>query len=384
METLLWISIAALAFIYVGYGILITVLNKLLNNKPQVTTPQTYPSIAILIAAYNEEEVIDLKLQNTTALDYQGSVTVYVISDGSTDNTNQIVGNHPQVTLLWQAARRGKSAAINRAMPFIKEEITVFTDANVMLEKNALIALAQSYNNDKVGGVSGEKVVEKDDRAAAASTEGAYWKYESFLKRQDARLYSIAGAAGELFSIRTHLFQAIPEDTLLDDFIIAMNIIKQGYTVKYAPEAKAVEKPSFDIEEEYKRKVRIAAGGLQASIRCAAIMNPFIYGIFAFQFIVHRVSRWTVAPLFILLAFISNVFLLGQGSFYQILLLLQLSFHLAALAGWYFNTIGKKVKLLYIPFYFDFMHYCVVLGWIRYLKGNQSAAWQKATRLSYS
>jgi cellulose synthase/poly-beta-1,6-N-acetylglucosamine synthase-like glycosyltransferase len=385
-EIILWVSILGLIFIYAGYGLVVAAINKF---KPTVrdanVAESELPEVSILIAAFNEEEIIKEKIENTLSLHYPDQkLKLYVVSDGSTDKTNEIVSGFKNVTLLYQPARKGKSAAINRAMQFIQEPVTVFTDANVMINKEGIVAIARHYANEKIGGVSGEKVVMHDERAAAASTEGVYWKYESFLKKQDARLYSIAGAAGEMFSIRTSLFEIIPEDTLLDDFQISMNIIRKGYRVIYEPAAFASENPSLNIAEEYKRKVRIAAGGIQIIERNTDIFNPFNYGIFSFQFLIHRVTRWTIAPVFIVTALLSNMFLINYSNFYTILFVLQLAFHLAALAGWQLGNRQIKVKALHVPFYFEFMHYCVVMGWIRYFKGNQKATWQKATRLSYN
>ena len=385
-KIVLWISLGGLAGIYAGYGIVIVLLNAFKSKTPQLAiSEELLPEVAILIAAFNEEEIIGTKIENALALNYPAEkLKLYVVSDGSSDNTNQIVSAYQNVNLLFQQARRGKSAAINRAMPFITQPITIFTDANVMISKDAVRAIVNHYANPKVGGVSGEKVVMHDERATAASTEGLYWKYESFLKKQDAILYSIAGAAGEMFSIRTSLFETLPEDTLLDDFTLAMDIIRKGCQVKYEPSALACENPSLNIDEEYKRKVRIAAGGMQTIIRNLDILNPLHYGIFSFQFLIHRVSRWTIAPVFIIAAFLSNLFLVAESSVYTELFMAQLVFHLSALTGWYLSNRQIKIKALHVPFYFEFMHYCVVMGWIRYFKGTQQATWQKSTRLSYN
>ena len=204
------------------------------------------------------------------------------------------------------------------------------------------------------------------------------------MKKEDARLYSLVGAAGELFSIRTKLFKPVQEDTLLDDFMISMDIVRQGYKIDYEPEAFASETPSFNIQEEQVRKVRIAAGGIQSVIRNVDLCNPFVYGIVSLQFLIHRVSRWTITPVLIVTAFISNFLLLDEGMLYSVLFLLQLLFHSAAFTGYYLNKKQIKVRALHLPFYFDFMHYCVVLGWFRYYNGKQKATWQKATRLSYN
>ena len=386
MILIFWTSVIGILFIYAGYPVVLFLLSKIKGKtETQSYAGSILPEVAIVIAAYNEEDIIKAKIENTMALDYPGEkLKIYVVADGSNDATAAIALQYDGVTVLHQYERKGKSAAINRVMKFVKEPITVFTDANVMINTDALLALVKQYNNSKTGAVSGEKVVMHDDRAAAASTEGAYWKYESYVKRKDAELSTIVGAAGELFSVRTALFEEIAEDTLLDDFMISMSIVRKGYSVKYEPKALASEKPSFNIEEEYKRKVRIAAGGIQSIQRNLDFCNPLRHGLVSFQFLIHRVSRWTVAPVFIVAAFVANLFLIGQSSTYTAIFFLQVIFHLAALTGYYFSTRQVKVKLLHIPFYFDFMHYCVVMSWFRYSRGKQKAVWQKATRLSYN
>ncbi|MBL0104577.1 MAG: glycosyltransferase [Bacteroidetes bacterium] len=187
METLLIISLFLLFVIYAGYGIAIAVYNRLnpFSRNNQTIEGFELPEVAVLVAAYNEEDVIEDKIHNTLNLDYPSSkLKMYVISDGSTDRTNEIVSRYPEVTLIYQPIRKGKSAAINRAIPFIKESIVVFTDANVKISGSGIRELCVEYADARVGGVSGEKVVLKDERAAAASTEGMYWKYESFLKKK--------------------------------------------------------------------------------------------------------------------------------------------------------------------------------------------------------
>ena len=381
---LFWFSIATLTFVYVFYGIGIWLYNKVFrSNTPGFSESSEFPDVAFVIAAYNEEEVIRQKLHNTLALDYPAEkLVIYVISDGSTDKTNAIVEEFPEVKLLWRPQRKGKTAAINRVLPFITQPITIFSDANVMVNQNAIKEMVKHYRLPLVGGVSGEKRVETADHENASSTEGIYWKYESFLKREDARLNTLVGAAGELFSIRTNLFIPVPEDTLLDDFTISMNIIKQGYNIAYEPDAYASESPSLNITEEYKRKVRIGAGGLQSVLRFPEFLNPFHYGVVSFQYIFHRFSRWIISPILIPLVFILNGYLMNNSPIYLSMFLAQSLFHLAALLGWFFERKALRLKLLYIPFYFNFMHYCILAGWVKLISGKQKVTWQKATRFA--
>lgn len=387
MELLFWISIITIAFVYIGYGILIKMLNLTLDFKKKKYIQLTnLPDVALIIAAYNEQEIINDKIINSLSINYpKNLLKIYVVSDGSNDATNEIVRKHPFVKLIWQSERSGKTAAINRAMQFVTEKVTVFTDANVMLNANAILNLVKHYAHEKIGGVSGEKRVLSPKNGASASTEGLYWKYESFLKNEDAKLSSLVGAAGELFSIRTDLFKPLPNDTLLDDFMISLNIIRKGYFIAYEPNAFAIENPSSNLIEEYKRKVRISAGGLQSIIRSFEILNPFRYGILSFQYFFHRFSRWILTPILIPIAFISNIVLATQiphNNLYVAFLFSQIIFHLAGVVGWSLEKRNIRIKLLFIPFYFDFMHYCIIVGWFKYISGNQKVTWEKATRLS--
>ena len=231
-----------------------------------------------------------------------------------------------------------------------------------------------------MGCVSGEKRVLTDSAQNAGASEGFYWKYESKLKQWDYELYSAVGAAGELFSVRTNLYRHVEKDTILDDFIISLRIAQEGYIIAYEPNAYAQESASENIAEEKKRKVRISAGGIQSVLRLKPLFNLFKYGILSFQFISHRVLRWTVTPWAMLLLFFINIPLINIHPVYKFLFVGQLIFYLFALAGWMLANKNIKVKILYIPYYFLFMNYCVILGQIRHFKGQQSAVWERAKR----
>jgi cellulose synthase/poly-beta-1,6-N-acetylglucosamine synthase-like glycosyltransferase len=384
MKLIFWFSVLTLSYIYIFYGISIWLFNKFFRKKVNFDLENyDWPEVAFLIAAYNEEDVIREKLLNTLALNYPAEkLFIHVISDGSNDQTNTIIREFKEVKLHWLPERKGKIAAINRVLPLVSQPISIFSDANVMVNPEAVREMVKHYCIPVVGGVSGEKRVETLNGENASSTEGLYWKYESFLKKEDARLSTLVGAAGELFSIRTKLFVPVTKDTLLDDFMISMNIIEQGYKIAYEPKAYASESPSLNMAEEYKRKVRIGAGGLQSVLRLGHFLNPFLYGIVTFQYFVHRFSRWIIAPLLIPFVFISNAYLSQESEFYLLMFFAQLLFHLTALLGWFFERQNTRYKLLYIPFYFNFMHYCIVVGWVKYISGKQKVTWQKATRLA--
>lgn len=382
-----WISIFLIVYTFIGYGFVLYLLVKV---KSLFSTPFSFkkdavlPGITVLVAAYNEEDIIEEKISNTLALNYpKDKVQVIFITDGSTDRTAEKVSAYPEVTLLHSDARAGKMAAIKRAIPFLEMEIVVFTDANTFLNKDALLELVKHYQNPKVGAVAGEKRILVEETADASSAgEGFYWKYESLLKKWDYALYSGVGAAGELFSIRKALYQPVESDTIIDDHMIAMRIAENGHIIAYEPDAYAMETASADVKEELKRKIRIAAGGIQSILRLKKAANPFHYPVFTFQYISHRVLRWTITPFLLILALILNAWIAydTRSLFYQVLFSLQVFFYLLSLIGLYFENRNIRIKALFIPYYFCVMNYAVIAGIFRYYQKNQSAAWEKSKR----
>ncbi|GAB2698076.1 glycosyltransferase family 2 protein [Mucilaginibacter koreensis] len=389
MTLLLWISLFIVFYAFFGYGILMFLIIKIkraLRGKPviPVVSDNELPECTLVVAAYNEEAFITEKIQNSLALNYPASkLKLIFITDGSSDRTPDIIAQYPQIQLMHSAARSGKIAAVHRAMTQVNTEIVVFTDANTFLNADSMRNICRHYANPKVGAVAGEKRVQVEETADATAGEGFYWKYESKLKTWDSELYSVVGAAGELFSIRTALYQPVPPDTILDDFMISLLVAEDGYRVIYEPEAYASETSSANVKEELKRKIRIAAGGIQSIVRLKGLLNPFKIPVLTFEYISHRVLRWTVVPFLMILALILNIIIVTQGNaalIYQLLLVAQVGFYLASLAGWLLETRQMKIKLLFIPYYFCMMNYAVVRGIFRYMAGSQSAVWEKAKR----
>ncbi|MEP6748238.1 MAG: glycosyltransferase family 2 protein [Bacteroidota bacterium] len=383
-----WIFFFVVFYTYIGYGILIWCLNSIRKyfTKPVLedAAPPFEPFVALIIAAFNEEDYIEDKIKNTLALDYPAEkLGIYFITDGSNDSTPDSIKKYPRLTLLHQPARRGKAAAMNRAMSFIKEPFVIFCDANTVLNEACIKEMVKFYADPKVGAVAGEKKIYQPVQTKAASAgEGLYWKYESFLKKQDSDFYTVVGAAGELFSVRSELYQAIEEGVLIEDFVLSLRIAKKGYVVKYAPGAYAVESSSASIKDEQKRKIRISAGGFQAMYMLKDLLNIFKYGTLSFQYISHRVLRWSVTPVCLLLLLPLNLILSarGAGLMYDILLVMQLLFYFAGLSGWFFANRNIKIKAVYVPYYFLFMNISVLWGFKRFLKGQQSVLWEKAAR----
>lgn len=374
--TLFWLCLTIVVYTYVGYGIVLylLVLIKRLATKAKPLadiTDDCLPEVTLMVCAYNEEDIIAEKMDNTRRLDYPADRLHLVwVTDGSNDNTNSLLAAYPDVKVIYSPERRGKAAAIKHGIKEIDTEIVMMTDANTMLNPGAVREIARLMQDPRVGCVSGEKkVMARSDSDEAAQGEGLYWKYESTLKRLDSELYSAMGAAGELCVIRRQLMTDIPDDTLLDDFIISMEIVKKGYKIAYTSNAYAMEYGSADLHEESKRKRRIAAGGLQSCWRLRSLMNPLRHPVVAFQFVSHRVLRWTITPvcLFALAPLNTLLVLSGEGIVYTIIWILQILFYASAAAG------------VRISKYFVFMNLNVFRG-MAYLFNNSTGMWEKAKR----
>ena len=388
-----WFCLLLLFYTYIGYGLFLWMavkIKKVFHKEQKVPSYNEVdlPKVTFMVAAYNEKDWIIEKIKNTLGLDYpKDKIEFFFVTDGSSDGTPEIIENYnydPEsiVKVFHRAERRGKIAAVERVMEFVKTPIVIFTDANTNVNRNAVRAIVRHYKNPKIGAVAGEKRIfigEKD--AANAAGEGIYWKYESFLKKLDFEWYSVVGAAGELFSLRTKLYQAVPADTIIEDFYMTLKIAQSGYRVAYEPSAYAIESSSASVSEELKRKIRIAAGGLQAISRLTPLLNVFKYGKLSIQYISHRVLRWTLAPLALPFLFLSNLYLAMTGSlFYQLFFAAQVLFYLFAALGYLLEKKHIKFKAFFIPYYFCIMNYAVYRGFGRFMKGSQTVVWEKAKR----
>ncbi|MBC7688435.1 MAG: glycosyltransferase family 2 protein [Aquabacterium sp.] len=382
-----WLCLFIVVYTFVGYGAILFVLVKikrlLYGKKNDSYLTGQLPSLTLVVAAYNEADIIEDKIHNTLSLTYPADKIKYIfITDGSVDETPGRIGLYPTIQLMHATERKGKINAIHRAMQQVDTDITVFTDANTSLNEDALVNIARHYANKKVGAVSGEKRVKITDVSDATAGEGFYWKYESQLKKWDSELCSVVGAAGELFSIRTNLYQPVSADTILDDFMISLKIAAKGYTIVYEPNAFAIENASANTQEELKRKIRIAAGGMQSILRLKSLFNFFRHPVLSFQYISHRVLRWTVTPFLMIITLLLNIFIVLQHNIliYWFLLAGQILFYGLALAGWFLEMKEIKIKPFFIPFYFCLMNYAVIMGISRFFANNQQAAWEKAKR----
>ncbi|MEM6763329.1 MAG: glycosyltransferase family 2 protein [Bacteroidota bacterium] len=382
MEVLFWISCCILVYTYLLYGGLIYLLCLGRKESEELGGNHLLP-LTVVIAAYNEEAFIQQKLLNTFSLDYpRDLLEVLVVTDGSSDLTPELARKHRGVRVFHEDERKGKIAAVHRIMEHVHTPITVYTDANTLLNVEALIEISNRFRDPSIGVVSGEKkILIPSEADASTAGEGLYWKYESILKKWDANLYSAVGAAGELFAIRTDLYEAVPKDTLIEDFYMTMRIALRGYRIAYTAEAYAQEEGSANVREEMKRKIRIAAGAFQAMKRLGFILSPLKFPLLSFQYFSHRVMRWTLAPLALLLLLLSHLVLAGsEGGLYRLSLFPHLGLYLLGACGYWMEKKKIKLKVFFIPFYFLMMNYCMYAGFVRYLRGKQQVTWERAER----
>lgn len=388
VKFLFWLSIFFIIYSYFGYALLIKAylfLKKKVYKKIEYVETFFQPCVTLVVAAYNEEDIILEKIKNCLGLNYPSEKLKFVfVADGSSDNTVNIIKLYPQIELYFLPERKGKVAAINRVMNNIVTEYVIFCDANTILNNDAVKEIVKHYRNKKIGGVAGEKkvvpVIGLDN--SGTESEGLYWKYESKLKQIDSDFYTVVGAAGELFSIRTHLFEPVATDVLLDDFIMSMNICKKGYRIIYEPKAYASETASITMKDEKNRKIRISAGGFQSVVMLRSLLNIFKYGKLSFLYISHRVFRWVLCPFLLPIILICNINLIHspKSFIYQDLLITQLLFYGTALIGWALIKKNKKIGFFHSTYYFVFMNIIMYYGLFRYINNKQSVLWIKAKR----
>ncbi|MFW6290553.1 MAG: glycosyltransferase family 2 protein [Mariniphaga sp.] len=391
LKALFWIFLFFLVYTYIGYPLILWLIVKMkraLRADKPLQHQGHEPEICLFVTAYNETDVVSQKVENSLQLDYPPEKLQYLwVTDGSDDGTELQLRNYPHNEVHHQPERRGKMHAMNRGMKFVKAPVVIFSDTNTLLNRNAIREIAACFNDPSVGCVAGEKrIIENNADVASVAGEGLYWKYESWVKKMDSEFNTAVGAVGELFAVRKELFEEVEPDTILDDFIISMRIAKKGYKIAYTPEAYAEETASMNVKEELKRKIRIAAGGIQSLLRLKDLLNPFRYGALSWQFFSHKVMRWTLAPASFFLLLVVNGLLVLRGAenggyhFYTYFFYLQLFFYLLAILGWFLENQKLRLKLLFAPYYFISINYAAIAGIIRHLRGQQTVQWEKSKR----
>ena len=387
LTILFWVLIGLAVYAYAVYPLLIAAIARLKRNQPQPPLPETLPHVTLFVTAFNEEQFVDEKIANSHALDYPADRLHLVwVTDGSDDNTNQQLAKYSDVKVFFEPERRGKVHAMKRGLQLIDTDIVIFTDANTMLSAESVKEMVRLFENPQIGCVAGEKRISSDSRQNAASSgEGAYWRYESWIKSNDATAGSAIGAAGELFAMRRSLYQPISDNTLLDDFEISLRIALTGYKIGYSPRACAIERPSANIGEEMKRKVRIAAGSFQTMLRLGGLFNFFSHLMLTFQYVSHKVLRWVLVPLAMVLIIPLNIYFCVINNFsisniYTWTLVAQILFYVATFVGFALQNKKLNASWIYIPYYFFLANKAMWLGFWRFCRNKQSVNWERAKR----
>lgn len=382
METIFWLSTLLVAYSYVVYPILLTLLVKLFGQKKvciDISSKSEWPDVAIIIAAFNEEQDIKQRVENLLSQDYPADkITYYIGSDGSTDKTNEILEQFTDTRLQAHIfkANRGKASVLNDLVKLAKQPILVFSDANTHFEPDAIKRLVAHFDDKYVGAVCGElNLFNPGDNDNQDST---YWLYEQFLKEKEGQLDALLGANGAIYAIRTHLYTPIPDNTVVDDFLIVMNVAKQKYKITYDKAALAHEEIAPSIAEEGKRRIRIGTGNYQAFTRLYWALNPFIGWRF-FSYVSHKALRW-FTPHFMIVAFISNIILIGN-MFYNAVFLMQVVGYSLAFWGQKVSKQGRQIPAsIALLTFFVSMNYALLQGFYRFAFKNTKGTWQRTSR----
>jgi len=388
---LFWLSVSLVAYVYVGYPVIIAFLARLKRKRPDY--PLITPQLSMVIAAYNEERVIGEKIENALSLKYpKDCLQIVVAVDGSDDRTVEIVQSYADrgVELSYQSLRNGKTAAINRAMPLTKHEIVVFSDANNLYAPDALIELVRPFSDPRVGAVTGSKnLLQESD--ALVRADGLYWRYESAIKKNETILGSCTGAVGEIMALRRMLYQPPPAHVINDDFVIGLNVLRQGYKLVYAPRARSFERASFSEKDEAIRRSRIVAGRYQAMLMSRDIL-PWHSPLLVWQVVSHKFMR-PLVPLMMIVALLASVGALiwppqvntARWFFlaipYNLIFFgLEVLLYVLALIGVLFKGKGIIGKVLYLPAFLVNSNLSAILGLYSFFIGNQTSLWRRARR----
>ena len=370
VRLIFWIAVLVPFYAYIGYPLVLLVLRLLIRREVRKRPIQ--PSISLLIPAYNEDDVIARKIENSLALDYPSErLEIVVASDGSKDRTAEIaqsLADGQRVRVLAFPENRGKIATLNASVPELRGEIVVFSDAAAMLFPNSVRILIENFADPAVGAVSGLYKIVKADEVDVGKSEDFYWKYETFLKIKESQVASTLGGHGHLHAIRKDLYPYPPPGTINDDYIIPVSVLAKGYRAVYEPAAVVYEE-AHEMTG-FGRRIRIMAGNIQQMREIRGLLRP-LRPLALFFFLSHKVSR-LVVPFAMLLALIANLFLL-DSSFYFAVFCAQIVFYLLAALG---TLLPLRPKILMLPFYFSMINAATFFGFYHALTHRRGMAWK--------
>jgi poly-beta-1,6-N-acetyl-D-glucosamine synthase len=372
------ISIGITVFAFAGYPALIAVLARV-RPRPLRIQDGYEPTVSVIVAAYNEEDVIVWRLANIADLEYPADrIEVIVVADGSDDRTAQLARSMGETKVLHHPERAGKRAAIERGVGAATGEILLLTDANNRFTPGTIRALVAPFADSSVGVVTGRKAIDDDMGRSLDRAEGLYWRYESRIKAWESTVGSTTGVAGEILAFRREAFQFVKPGTMNEDFVQAMLAAIEGWRVVYAPKAVSLERASATMSDEATRRSRLTTGRWQA----LRMLLPTLLRrrpLLALQVISHKGLR-PLVPFALIVALLSNVVLALQLRWAAWLLLLQAAFYAAAMLGWAAEVAGRRSRLFYVPYYFCRMHVAALAGFRDFAARRQEAVWAKVRR----
>lgn len=374
-QIIFWASAGTLVYVYVGYPLFVYVVSRMFPK--QIRRADFEPQVSVIITAYNEEQDIRGKLENTLALDYpKEKLEIIVASDCSTDRTDEIVREYAgqNVKLYRQAERLGKTAAQNMAVEKAAGEIILFSDATTAYEKNVLRAMLPNFADESIGCVAGKLIYVDDSDSGVGKGAKSYWSYETFLKKAESRACSLIGASGCLYSIRKNAYQAMYPEAC-SDFLIATVMYRQGLRTIFEPEAVCTEETNRHSEKEMRMRIRVISQTFTDLWRNREMLNPFKSGFYAVELISHKLLRYSV-PIFLILFFISAGILALESRFFLVIFAFQTVFYLAAPAGWLLEKAGFKSRIFAMPLYFVLTNLASFVGFYKFLRGERYARWE--------
>ena len=371
---LFFFSLLMLLYVYAGYPILVFLMGKIKEKK--VNKKEFEPFVTVLIPAYNEEKHIAATIKNKLDLDYpSGKIEIIVVSDGSTDRTEEIVEQFENrgVQLLRQGPRAGKTSALNLAIPMAVGEIIIFSDANSIYERGALKALLANFADVEVGYVTGKMVYVNPDGTIIGDGCSAYMKYENFLRACETAIGSVVGVDGGIDAVRKEIYKPMNPDQL-PDFVLPLSVVEQGYRVVYEPDALLREDALQQSSDEYRMRVRVSLRALWALFDKRAMFLSGGNLLYAWQMFSHKIVRY-LCFLFMGMALIANLVLITHGLVYQILLFFQGSAYLLALLSPWLERMGIKSKMAYLCYYFTLINVAAGHAFVKFLMGKKQVLW---------
>jgi cellulose synthase/poly-beta-1,6-N-acetylglucosamine synthase-like glycosyltransferase len=375
---LLLLSLGLMTYSYFGYPALLWLLSRRAKDVTSHQVPREWPTVTIVVSAYNEEQVIGDRLENLLAIEYP-RYTILVGSDGSSDQTCEVVRRvgDRRVQLTAFPSRRGKASVLNDLIAKATGEIVVLTDANTVFERDAVRKLvATLLAHPSACAVVGQLHVHYS--AEGGNYDGLYWRYETWIKRMESGFGAVLGANGAIYAIRRRQYEPLPSSAIVDDFLIPMLIhLKYGGDILFVDSARAYESCTHDVCREFVRHVRIGAGDLQALVQTWSLLSPR-HGMLALAYFSHKVLRWC-SPIFLLTGLIANFWLLDSWMF-RVLLGGQLSAYGLALSGSFLRPVPMIGRVTSMAWYFVVLNAALLVGYLRYMFGIARPTWSTTPR----